>query len=105
MSTLKIGTLFLAVLAGCMLWLQGAKAKKYEPDEIKSMCARDGGLYLPPTGLGAYGCYTKGGSLVLCDGQVPGGHQYCQVYRTVGGEPLTKRQIRQISRTRETAKP
>jgi hypothetical protein len=106
MNRLKTWKLFVAMMASWMLvGVQGAMAKKYEPDEIKSMCAKGGGLYLPPAGLGAYGCYTQGGSLVICDGQVPKGQPYCGVYRTIGGGPLSKRQMRQIGRARGTASP
>jgi hypothetical protein len=65
----------LAVLAGCMVLLvvQSATAKDLTPDQLKSACQKGGGVYMAPGAGGAYGCLTKDGDLVACDGQVPKG--------------------------------
>jgi integrase len=54
-----------------------AESKDLSADELKSACEKGGGVYMGPGAGGAYGCLTKGGDLVACDGQVPKGQPYC----------------------------
>ena len=93
-------------VAGCMLLLgvQGATAKNLSPDQLKSECEKGGGVYMAPGVGGAYGCLTKGGDLVACDGSVPKDQPYCGVYRAVSGKPIGRWQGRRILRTRGAAR-
>ena len=105
MSRLKPWNPFVAMMAGCMfLGIQSATAKDLSPDELKSACEKGGGVYMAPGAAGAYGCLTKGGDLVACDGQVPKGQPYCEVYRSVSGKPIGRWQGRRILRSRGAAR-
>jgi len=85
MSSLKTWKLFAAVMACCMLLLDspGTMAKNLSPKQLKKNCQQNGGTYSPPGVGGAYACITGGGSVIVCDGHVPAGHQFCQGYRRV----------------------
>jgi hypothetical protein len=80
-----------------------AKGKNPSPSQVKSACDKNGGVYMAPGAGGAYGCLTKGGDLVACDGQVPKGQPYCGVYRSVSGKPVGRWQGRHILRSRGAA--
>ena len=86
-----------------LLVIQGATAKDLTPDQLKSECQKGGGVYMAPGAAGAYGCLTKSGNLVACDGQVPKGQPYCGVYRSVSGKPMGRWQGRRILRSRGAA--
>jgi hypothetical protein len=96
MSKLKAATLFVTVLS-CTLCLGVVAAMAYPTAaQMKAQCVKGGGVYFPPSRLGAYACLTKNGDLVVCGGYIGPNSHYCDVSQG----RLAKKQMRRLLRDR-----
>ena len=97
MSKLKAATLFVTVLSCTLcLGIMNAMAKYPSPGQMRSQCAKLGGVYFPPSKLGAYACLAPNGDFVVCGGYIGPKSHYCDVSQG----RLAKKQMRRLLRDR-----